>query len=203
MSQVEAPRRIERVAIPGGGNTYGARTALMLFTPIQPKWTLLVRVSLWLGKWIPFVQQHILQFRFIHFVRWAVVRELPYNGPPQEPDRLNYSYLLFETNFDGAWRNYIDSFAYCISRDIRYLWGRGFAFPGPPPAEPLKAWIAENSMEGGTYYCAYPEASTRDVLAAVAVRDRLGALVNESEGLSPEAFQDAYRRFLVDVQAHL
>lgn len=43
-------------------------------------------------------------------------------------------------------------------------------FPSPPPAEPLKAWIARNSMEGGHYYCAYPQASTRMVKGALADR---------------------------------
>ena len=39
-----------------------------------------------------------------------------------------------------------------IPADIRFCWGRGPDFPGPPPSEPLKAWIGRNSMEGGTYY---------------------------------------------------
>ena len=186
------------------GNAHGSRTGLTLFTPIRHEWLALTRLSLWLGKWIPFVQGHILQFKFIHFVRWGIVRDLPYNGPPQPGrDRLNYAYLYFETNFDGPWRNYIDGFAYCIPRDIRYLWGRGIAFPGPPPAEPLKRWIAANSMGGGTYYVAYPEASVRQVLSAVAVRDGLRTLQEQSAGLSPEQFTAAYERFLTDVQAHL
>ena len=76
-------------------------------------------------------------------------------------------------------------------------------FPAPPPSEPLKAWIAMNSMEGGHYYCAYPEASTRMVKGALAVRERFDGLVEESETLAPEAFAAAYERFLAESQAHL
>ena len=73
----------------------------------------------------------------------------------------------------------------------------------PPPAEPLKRWIAENSMEGGTLYCAYPEASTRMVLGALATRDALQRLIADSDGLGPDAFKTRYEQFLTEVQAHI
>ena len=60
-----------------------------------------------------------------------------------------------------------------------------------------------NSLEGGHYYCAYPEASTRMVKGALEVRERFDRLVEDSERLSPEAFQAAYERFLTESQAHL
>ena len=102
-----------------------------------------------------FMGRHILQFNFIKFVRWTVV-------PSLDGERLNYPYLFFETNFDGPWQHYIDAFAYVIPKDIRLTWGRGPGFPHPPPAEPLKAWIAINSMEGGTYYCAHADGVDAD-----------------------------------------
>jgi len=203
--------RVETADVPNGstnaapvpGNSHGRHTALTLFSPIRKRWTPVLRVAMWFGKWTPVAQNHILQFNFIHFVRWAVVRKLPYNGPPQERDVLNYPYLFFESNFDGPWRQYIDAFAYCIPGDIRFVWGRGIAFPGPPPAEPLKRWIAENSMEGGTFYSAYPEASTRAVLSALAVRDGLRKLVANADGLDADAFKARYEQFLTEVQVHL
>ncbi len=90
-----------------------------------------------------------------------------------------------------------------IPKDIRLTWGRGPGFPAPPPAEPLKAWIARNSMEGGHYYCAYPEASTRMVKGALACASASTRLVADAERLSPEAFKAAYERFLTESQAHL
>jgi hypothetical protein len=185
------------------GNVHGRMTALTLFTPIRRQWLPVLRTAMWLGKWAPFAQRHILQFNFIHFVRWIVIRDFPYNGPPQEREALNYAYLFFESNFDGPWEDYIDAFAYCIPKDIRFVWGRGVNFPGPPPAEPLKRWIAANSMEGGTYYSAYPHASTRMVKGALAVREGFRRLVAESAGLAPEEFERRYELFLADVQEHL
>ena len=175
------------------GNVHGRMTGLTLFTPIRPQWVWFLRVGLPLTRHLPFMARHILQFNFIKFVRWTVV-------PGLDGERLNYQYLYFESNFDGPWQHYIDAFAYVIPLDIRVTWGRGPGFPAPPPAEPLKAWIAMNSMEGGTYYCAHADASTRMVNNALAVRDRLAEL---DPDLPPDEFKAAWERFLTDAQAHL
>jgi hypothetical protein len=171
-------------------------TGLTLFTPIRRQWLWPLAIALPVTRYLPFMQRHILQFNFIKFVRWTIVRRL-------DGERLHYPYLFFESNFDGPWQHYIDAFAYVIPRDIRLTWGRGPGFPGPPPAEPLKAWIAHNSMEGGTYYCAHADASTREVKNALAVRSRFAALRRDADGLHPAAFKAAWERFLTDAQAHL
>ena len=178
------------------GNVHGRMTGLTLFTPIRPQWVWLLRLGLPLTRHLPFMARHILQFNFIKFVRWTVV-------PGLDGERLNYQYLFFESNFDGPWQHYIDAFAYCIPNDIRFVWGRGINFPAPPPAEPLKAWIAANSMEGGTYYCAYPEASTRMCKSALEVKARLDILRAGAASMSPEEFKAAYELFLTETQAHL
>ena len=175
------------------GNVHGRMTGLTLFTPIRPQWVWFLRLGLPLTRHLPFMARHILQFNFIKFVRWTIV-------PGLDGERLNYKYLYFESNFDGPWQHYIDAFAYVIPLDIRVTWGRGFGFPAPPPAEPLKAWIAMNSLDGGTYYCAHPDDSTRMVNSAVAVRERFGAL---DADLPPDAFKAEWERFLSDAQAHL
>ena len=48
-----------------------------------------------------------------------------------------------------------------------------------------------NSLDGGHYYCAYPEASTRMVKGALEVRERFERLVEDSARLEPEAFAAA------------
>jgi hypothetical protein len=174
----------------------GRMTGLTLFTPIRRRWLWVLWIGLPVTRHIGFMGRHILQFNFIKFVRWTVV-------PRLDGERLKYPYLFFESNFDGPWQHYIDAFAYVIPHDIRLTWGRGPGFPHPPPAEPLKAWIGMNSMEGGTYYCAHAEASTREVKNAVAVRARFETLRREAAGLSPEEFKAAWEAFLTDAQAQL
>lgn len=167
-----------------------------MITPVRRPWVPVLRFVLWAGRYVPLAQRSILQFDFIHFVRWSVIRRLPGER------RQRYRYLFFESNFDGPWQHYIDAFAYVIPRGIRLVWGRGPAFPAPPPSEPLKAWIARNSLEGGHYYCAYPEASTRMVKAALAVARAFPALAAGAAQHS-SAFPAAFERFLDEQQAHL
>ena len=171
-------------------------TGLTLFTPIRRQWVWMLAVGFPLTRHLPFMRRHILQFNFIKFVRWTIV-------PSLDGERLHYPYLFFESNFDGPWQHYIDAFAYVIPKDIRLTWGRGPSFPAPPPSEPLKAWIARNSMEGGHYYCAYPHASTRMVKGALVVRDAFQRLLAHAERQSPEEFKAAYESFLADHQGHL
>ena len=175
------------------GNVHGRMTGLTLFTPIRPQWVWFLRVGLPLTRHLQFMKQHILQFNFIKFVRWTVV-------PGLDGEKLHHSYLFFESNFDGPWQHYIDAFAYVIPLDIRITWGRGPGFPAPPPAEPLKAWIAMNSMDGGTYSCAHADESTRMVNNALRVKEQFASL---DPDLPPDEFKAAWARFLTDAQAQL
>ena len=184
------------------GNVIGRMTGLTLFTPVRPQWLAVLKTGFWLGKYVPLAQKHILQFDFIHFVRWTIVRDLPHPDPAKRT-RLNYSYLFFESNFDGPWQHYIDAFAYVIPKDIRFVWGRGVQFPAPAAGRAAEGVDRAQQHGGRHYYCAYPHASTRMVKSALEVREAFQKLVADAERQSPEEFKAAYERFLADHQAHL
>ncbi len=165
--------------------------------PIRPFWVPFLWFVMRSARYHTYFRNHSLQFKFIYYVRWAVFREF------SEGERKRYTYLLFESNFDIPWQQYIDAFAYVIPKDIRVIWGRGFAFPGPPPAEPLKRWIAMNSLEGGHYTSAYPEASVKMTMSALEARERCETLAKEAKGLSPAQFRKAFDAAVGDLQRHL
>jgi hypothetical protein len=192
---VQARRIPKPQRVVTGGNIAGRMTALTLFTPIRKRWVHVLRAAFRLAPHVP-AREHIIQFNFIKFVRWTIVDSL-------DGEQLHYPYLFFESNFDGPWQHYIDAFAYVIPMDIRFVWGRGIDFPYPPPAEPLKAWIAENSMEGGTYYCAHEDLSTRQIQSALALLPAFEELRARAEAMRPEEFKAAWESFLVEHQAHL
>ncbi len=184
-------------AKPSGGNVSGRARCLTLLTPVRPFWVPFLWLVMRSARYHTYFRDHSLQFKFIYYVRWAVFREF------SEGERKRYTYLLFESNFDIPWRQYIDAFAYVIPKDIRVIWGRGFAFPGPPPAEALKRWIAMNSLEGGHYHCAYPEASVKMTMSALEARERCDQLAKEAKGLSPAQFRKAFDAAVGDLQRHL
>ena len=57
-------------------------------------------------------------------------------------------------------------------------------------------------MEGGTYYCAHADDSTREVNNAIAVRSRFEQLQRDAARMDPETFKAEWERFLTDAQAH-
>src|SRR3954462_5022369 len=184
-------------AKPSGGNVSGRARCLTLLTPVRPFWVPFLWLVMRSARYHTYFRDHSLQFKFIYYVRWAIFREFS----PDE--RKRYTYLLFESNFDIPWRQYIDAFAYVIPKDIRVIWGRGFAFRGPPPAEPLKRWIAMNSLEGGHYHCAYPEASVKMTMSALEARDRCEELAKRAAGMPPQQFRKAFDEAVSDLQLHL
>jgi len=72
------------------------------------------------------------------------------------------------------------------------------------PVGPFKAYIHKNDLPINHYYAAYPEATTKDVLAALAVRDRFIQLRELARtSTDAEEFRRAFHTFLTDVQHHL
>jgi hypothetical protein len=182
------------------GNVLGRVTAMTLITPIKPAWTNLLGLNFSVAKNFAFMTRELEQLAFIHFGRWSIIRQLPFNGPPQERDRLRYNYLLFESNFDGTWDQYIDAFSQIVPERMWALWGSSYGFPGPRPVGPFKRWIRGNEYPADHYYCAYPDAPTAVIVQALELRGRLEELVASSEDLSAEEFAVAYEGFLTDTQ---
>ena len=170
------PDSIERSAGRDAGEAarqlIGRMTGLTLFTPVRRRWVPVLRPGFWLGKYVPLAQKHILQFDFIHFVRWTIVRELPTSTRPSARSSTTATCSSRATSTGPGSTTSTPSPTSSPTTSAS-SGAAGIHFPYPPPAEPLKAWIARNSMEGGHYYCAYPHASTRMCKGALEVRERL------------------------------
>ena len=90
-----------------------------------------------------------------------------------------------------------------VPRELGATFGVSYGWPGPVPAAPFKSFITRHEYTASHFYCAYPQASTRMVKGALAVRERFERLVEDSARLDSEAFAAAYERFLVESQAQL
>ena len=178
-------------------------TGLTLFTPVRRRWEPVLRTGFWLGKYVPLAQKHILQFDFIHFVRWTIVHELPHVDPAKR-QKLNYGYLFFESNFDGPWQHYIDAFAYVIPKDIRFVWGRGHPLPLPAAGRAAEGVDRAQQHGGRPLLLRLSAREHADVQGrAGGARATSRSCCADAERQSPEEFKAAYERFLADHQAHL
>src|SRR3954447_7616698 len=97
--------------------------------------------------------------RFIHFASWSLVRNLP-AADPDKRVRLSNPYLLFVTNFNCSFGEYIDAFSYTVGWRISNIWRFSYGSPGPRPSEAFKAYIERQEVPSLHYYAAYPHPST-------------------------------------------
>jgi hypothetical protein len=130
-------------------------------------------------------------------------RRFPFLGKGQLPEELEYDYLLFFSNFNGTWNQYIDAFSAVLSKGLDLVWRWSEKFPGSVPVTPFKQYIARVQFDTDYYYTSYPQATANDVKAAHVVEDALESLGGQAASLSPEQFREAYLQFVIAVQAHL
>lgn len=137
---------------------------------------------------------------FIHVAHWVILDRLP-----GQRARSRYAYLLFMSNFNGSWREYIDAFSVAIPRRMTLLWGAAYGFPGPTPPLPFVRYIERNQLAPVHYYAAYPEATATEVASALRVRDRFEADVAAIDAaIAADArFAHAWRGFVDTVQRDL
>jgi hypothetical protein len=175
--------------------------------------TVFSNVKWWGRIWLPllfgFIRYRAGSLRilrglsFIHFARWVLIRQIPYNGPPQSPQHLRYPRLFFESNFNGGWEEYIDAFSFVLTRGMGFFWRSSYGFPGALPTGPFKDYIRSHELRASHYFSAYPEATVTTIEAARQLEPELLALVERSARSSPEQFVEQWQAFLTDVQAYL
>jgi hypothetical protein len=139
---------------------------------------------------------------FIHFARWALVTELPGDDGVVK-ETLEPPYLYFESNFNGAFEEYIDAFAYVIPGSMKDLFGAVYNFPGPTPATSFKAFIRRHDYEAEHFYSAYRKHTATDVAKVLKLTRGFEQLRNEAADLAPETFAARWRGFLTDMQSCL
>ena len=69
------------------------------------------------------LQQDLINLSFIEFAHWVVLprKRLPFLGKGQFKEDLQYDYLLFFSNFNGTWNQYIDAFSAVLSQGLNLV----------------------------------------------------------------------------------
>jgi hypothetical protein len=186
-------------------NECGRAIALTILNPIKPGWTGMVRLNLLIGRHFPAILWGLRKLSFIHFARWCIIDRVPYNGPPQVEEDLRYDYLMFLSNYNGYWVQYVDAFSHVVPKQMDLVWGNTYGYPRGAPSGPLKRVIRKVDSEyvASHYYSAYPEASATMVQSALELKRRFDEFQEAPAGLEPEAFRESFARFVTDAQQYL
>lgn len=186
-------------------NINGKAYAMNAITPMKPWKTPILRVLFFVVGAIKPLQSGLKNLSFIHFARWVIIdrNQFPHLGPQQPRENLRCDYLIFFSNFNGTWNQYIDAFSAVLSTGLNAIWMWSEKFPGSVPVTPFKCYINQVQFDTDYYYNAYPRAATNDVKAALRVQDAFDDFARTSQALSPAEFEKAYREFLAGVQVDL
>jgi hypothetical protein len=186
-------------------NINGKVYAINVVTPMKPWKTNILRSLFFVLDHVKPLQSKLINLSFISFARWAILRqnEFPYVGQAAGRESMEYDYLLFFSNFNGTWNQYIDAFAAVLGRELNLVWRWSEKFPGSNPVTGFKEYIGRVQFDTDYYYTAYPEATANDVKSAHIVQGALDDFGATAESLTAEQFREAYLRFVISVQTHL
>jgi hypothetical protein len=186
-------------------NINGKAYAMNAITPMKPWKTPLLKFIFFLLGAIKPLQKDLKNLSFIHFARWVVVgrHQFPRLSEKQPGEELRYDYLLFFSNFNGTWNQYIDAFSAVLFQGLDLIWRWSEKYPGSRPVTGFKRYITLVQFDTDYYYNVYPRASTNDVKAALRVQDALDQFAQTSQSLSPAEFEKAWLEFVIQVQSDL
>ena len=171
--------------MPASGDSRAS--ALNLLTPISLRGRLWLKFLFFAATVLPLPRWTVLRLRLIHYARWTVLGRS----------------LLFESNFNGTPDAYVEAFSYVFPKGMKLIWGSSRGFPGPVPVETLRVWIETGTIETSHYYCAYPEASTKEILAGLEVRRRLREFNEQTMDVDAPRFAEEYEALISDLQLQI
>ena len=111
--------------------------------------------------------------------------------------------MLFFSNFNGSWDQYVDSFTFAIPSGLDMFWKWNLRYPRSVPLSPFHEYIQYNQIETSHYYNAYPLAASNDIKSAKVVKNALIAFNQEYANAAPEIFIKQYYALLRSVQKDL
>lgn len=110
----------------------------------------------------------------IHFAHWALID--------------NGRRLLFVSNFDGSWENYLDDFIDKASKGLTAIWSNTVGFPrarflvcgGASDGARFKAFARDSQRYTNVWYSAYPDLTVHTIDNNSAIREDLFTPLDET-----------------------
>ena len=183
-------------------NIAGKAYAMNVITPIR--W-----YKVWINRLIfkialnkPSTLKGLITLSLIHYARWVIIprNAFPHLDPSQPKENLNYAYMLFFSNFNGSWDQYVDSFTFAIPSGLDLFWKWNVRYPKSVPLTPFHNYIRHNQIDTSHYYSAYPMAASNDVKSAKKLKQALIDFNLASSNKTPDDFLLDYNRLLNNLQ---
>ncbi|GAB5447543.1 MAG: hypothetical protein Gyms2KO_24160 [Gymnodinialimonas sp.] len=184
-------------------NIAGKAYAMNVLTPSDPKITWINRLLFMASRGLPQSLMGLLGLSLIHFARWVIIKPKDWPDLGQGKEQLKNDYMLFCSNFNGTWDQYIDAFSDGIPGGLDLFWYASVKYPESIPITPFKDYITFNQISTDYYYNATPGSAQRDVKTSLLIFDEVLKLADLHGSATPEAFAAAYEKAAVATQVGL
>src|SRR3981081_3613539 len=175
-------------------NIAGKAYAINVLTPMRPWRSWIQNAIFMIGRVMPSQLSGLLGLKLIHFARWLILRRTQWPDPARQgAQTLGNDYMLFLSNFNGTWDQYIDAFADGIHAGLALFCDASIKYPHSIPISTFKGYIGANQIQTNYYYNATPGAAQRDIKAALRVQREVRELADLHRSGEAAAFAHAYR----------
>jgi hypothetical protein len=181
-------------------NVAGKAYGMNVITPMRPWKTGINRLIFMVARALPTTLHGLLGLSLIHFARWVLIRRSDWPDRGQGKQNLQNDYMLFCSNFNGTWDQYIDAFSDGIPNGLDLFWYSSTKYPHSIPVTAFKDYIEANQFDTTYYYNATPGSAQRDIKSALRLAAALRDLADRHPRMTPDAFAAEYRRVLGTVQ---
>jgi hypothetical protein len=186
-------------------NIAGKAYAMNVITPMRWYTAWWNRLFFWAALKFPSKTEGLVTLSLIHYARWVIIMpgQFPKLSPDQPQEDVKYAYMLFFSNFNGSWNQYVDSFSSAISGGLNLFWFGSIKYPKSVPMLPFHRYITSNQIWTDYYYNAYPMATSNDVKSARRVKESLLGFIGDTQRATPEEFLQKYNSLLINLQHDL
>lgn len=183
-------------------NIAGKAYAMNVITPIRWYMTWINKVIFWVALKMPSTLKGLITLSLIHYARWVIIgrKQFPHLSKHQPKETLNYSYMMFFSNFNGSWAQYVDSFTFSIPSGLDLFWKWNIRYPRSVPLTPFHEYIQFNQIQTDHYYTAYPMAAANDIKSAKTLKTQLLAFDAKYNSAPPDEFLKNYKALLRSLQ---
>jgi hypothetical protein len=189
----------------------GRTTAMTVISTVPRWWARWLHVYWWLaalGRRLKRGRggkkgQRLLSVASIVFAHWSLLERMPPGRDRPASRRLQWPYLIFQSNFNGSRALYLEVFSVAVLWKMRALWWRAYGVPDLKPIGRFEKYADAEDIEPVHFYCAYPDASTKIIGAALELREPFEAFARTATELDPDRFQTEYGNFIRQVHPFL
>lgn len=181
-------------------NLAGKAYAINVLTPMKAGTAWFSKLLFRIGRTQPWTMTRLRGLGLIQFAHWAMIRrdQWPQLGQPKAD--LKNNYMLFCSNFNGSWDQYVVAFTDSIPDQLDTFWYTAVRYPRSIPFSPAARYITANTLHTDYYYNAAPGSGLREIKACLRIGHDLRALELNADQFNDKELGEQFQALLRENQ---